>query len=736
MNKRLYKLMDWAFIEEVIYSECAHPQDLLGPHAKGQTTLLQAFFPGSDSVVVKWKDRGETGGVCETKMEVADDDGFYAQLLPTKDPGPYTYVVTYEKRQEDGKTLKKKVLRCGDPYRHKEIIRESDIAKFTEGTSLNADEILGSHVMTHDEEEGTLFAVYAPNAMRVSVVGDFNSWDGRIHQMCRRGDTGVFELFVPGVAAGEKYQYEIKFRNYEIHRSADPFAVEVSRDNEFMSVVGGKAASSLSPLSSKKKNLKDQPVSVFQVNPYSYVNEECSAFARMDKELVTVCKECGYTHVSIGNILSSSRKASDKIMSYFAVDTRLGSSEEFAALVKDLHSAGVGVILDWVPSYFASEEGALVRYDGTGLFEHIDPRQGYAADIDACLFNYSSNTVCNFLLSSGARLVRTYGLDGLRIYGTARMMYLDYSKTDWVPNIYGGNENIDAIAFLKKFNSEITKKFPGLILIAEDSSLHQGITDPVADGGLGFDLKWNEVFYDDYRGFIGLDPLYRGKNLHLLPDGFTYAFVEDYILPFAGREKTAEIGEFSTLLTGDDESIKSQIRLSLGYFFAHPGKKLTGLDVKAGDIRLIAALNDLYKKEPALHKNESDPECFEWLSNMNSDQSCVSFVRKTDDPEDMLVMVINFSGIEQEFRTGVPYEGKYKEIFTTDDKAYGGSSSVSRTVRKATDKRLDGRTQSISVKIRPQSMIIMKFIPYTEEELEKVIEQRIRSYTPIKKSKK
>ena len=316
------------------------------------------------------------------------------------------------------------------------------------------------------------------------------------------------------------------------------------------------------------------------------------------------------------------------------------------------------------------------------------------------------------------------------------MMYLDYSKSDWVPNIYGGNENIDAIAFLKKFNTEITKKFPGLILIAEDSSLHQGITDPVADGGLGFDLKWNEVFYDDYRGFIGFDPLYRGKNLHLLPDGFTYAFVEDYILPFAGREKTAEIGEFSTLLTGDDESIKSQIRLSLGYLFAHPGKKLTGLDLKAGDIRLISALNDLYKKEPALHKNESDPECFEWLSNMNSDQSCVSFVRKTDDPEDMLVMVINFSGIEQEFRTGVPYEGKYKEIFTTDDKAYGGSSSVSRTVRKATDKRLDGRTQSISVKIRPQSMIIMKFIPYTEEELEKVIEQRIRSYTPIKKSKK
>ncbi len=736
MNKRLYKLMDWAFIEEVIYSECSHPQDLLGPHAKGQTTLLQAYFPGSDSVVVKWKDRGEPGKPCETKMEVADDDGFYAQLLPTRDPGAYTYVVTYEKRLEDGKTLKKKVLRCGDPYRHKNIIKDSDIARFVEGTCVDADSILGAHVMTLDEEDGTLFAVYAPAAMRVSVVGDFNSWDGRTHQMCKRGESGIFELFVPGVSEGEKYQFEIKFRNYEIHRSADPYAACVSADNEMISVVSGEKTAKVTPLSNSKKKLKETPISVFQADPYSYVGEGSSAFARMDKELVSYVKECGYTHVSIGNILSSSRKSSDKILSYFAVDTRLGTSEEFASLVNDLHQAGIGVILDWVPSYFASEEGGLSGYDGTGLYEHIDPRQGYAADIDACLFNYSSNTVCNFLLSSGSRLVTKYGLDGIRVYGTARMLYLDYSKTEWVPNIYGGNENIDAVAFLKKFNTEMAKKFPGLLLVAEDSSLHQGITDPVSDNGLGFDLKWNEVFYDDYRSFIGYDPLYRGRNLHILPDSFTYAFVENYILPFSGREKTSEIGQFADLLTGDDDSKKAQLRLSLGFLFAHPGKKLVGMDTHAGDSKLMAALNELYRKEPALYKNESDPECFEWLSNMNGDQSCISFVRKTDDPEDMLVMVVNFSGIEQDFRTGVPYEGKYKEIFTTDDKAYGGTSSVSRTVRKATDKRLDGRTQSISVKIRPQSMIIMKFIPYTEEELEKVIEQRIRNYTPIKKSKK
>ncbi|MBO4882561.1 MAG: alpha amylase C-terminal domain-containing protein [Lachnospiraceae bacterium] len=735
MNKRLYKLMDWAFIEEVIYSECSHPQDLLGPHAKGQTTLLQAYFPGSDSVVVKWKDRGETGDYCETKMEVADDDGFYASLLPTKDPGAYTYVVTYEKREEDGRTLKKKVLRCGDPYRHKDILKESDIRKITEGTCTDAQSILGARTMTLDGEEGTLFAVYAPSAMRISVIGDFNSWDGRIHQMCRRGDLGVFELFIPGVKEGDAYCYEIKYRNYEIHRSVDPFASKISADNEFTSVVGGKASKALKPLSNAKEK-KYCAFSIYQADPYRYVSGDASAFANMTEALESVCKECGYTHVSIGNILSSSRRSSDKTISYFAVDPGLGSEEEFVSLVKTLHEAGVGVILDWVPSYFASEDCGLYRFDGTGLFEHFDPRQGIAYDIDACLFNYSSEFVSNFLMSSGFGLVERFGIDGLRVIGLARMLYLDYSKTEWVPNIYGGNENIDAIAFIKKFNSEIRKKYPGFILIAEDSSLHPGITDPVSDDGFGFDYKQNDVFFDDYRNFIGMDPLFRGPNLHCIADAFTYAFVDDYILPFAGKEKTAELGPVKELLQGDDAAKESQLRLSLGYLYTHPGKKLLGEAFGTEYSKILSDLNSLYENEPALRYNESDPECFEWLSNMNEEQCCIAYVRKTDDPEDMLVVIANFSGIEQNFQTGVPYEGKYKEIFTTDDKAYGGTSSVSRTVRKATDKRLDGRTQSISVKIRPQSLIIMKFIPYTEAELEKVIEQRIRNYTPIKKSKK
>ena len=694
--------MDWAFIEEVIYSECSHPQDLLGPHAKGQTTLLQAFFPDSDSVVVRWKDRGETGDFCETKMEVADDDGFYASLLPTKDPGAYSYVVTYEKREEDGRTLKKKILRCGDPYRHREILKEADIRKITEGSCTDAQSILGARTMTLDGEEGTLFAVYAPNAMRISVIGDFNSWDGRIHQMCKRGDLGVFELFVPGVKEGDRYRFEIKYRNYEIHQTADPFASVISADDEFTSVVGSNRSGSVKPLSSGKE--KGCPaLSIYQADPYRYVSSEASAFVNMASDLLSVCSECGYTHVSIGNILSSSRRSSDKIISYFAVDPRLGTEEEFASLVKSLHDAGVGVILDWVPSYFASEAGGLYRFDGTGLFEHFDPRQGIAYDIDACLFNYSSEFVSNFLMSSGFGLADRFGIDGLKVVGLARMLYLDYSKTEWVPNIYGGNENIDAIAFIRKFNTEIRKKYSGIILIAEDSSLHPGITDPVSDDGFGFDYKLSEVFFDDYRNFIGMDPLFRGPNLHCIADAFTYAFVDDYILPFAGKEKTAELGPVKELLPGDDTAKESQIRLSLGYLFTHPGKKLLGDCFDKSYSKILSDLNGLYQTEPALRCHESDPECFEWLSNMNEEQCCIAYVRKTDDPEDMLVVIANFSGIEQNFQTGVPYEGKYKEIVTTDDKAYGGFSSVSRTVRKATDKRLDGRTQSISVKIRPRT---------------------------------
>ena len=736
MNKRLYKLMDWAFIEEVIYSECSHPQDLLGPHAKGQTTLLQAYFPGAQSVVVKWKDRGEPGKPSETEMEVADDDGFFAQLLPTKDPGLYTYVVTYEERQTGGKTLKKKVLRCGDPYRHTFLLNDKDVAGFIEGKCLNASSLLGSHFMEHDGEEGTLFAVYAPNAMRISVVGDFNSWDGRLDQMCRREDSGIFELFIPGVKPGDKYQYEIKFKNYDICRKSDPYAEEMIIENGLVSVVPESNSSvKCNPLSGKKPVDKNTALCIYQVNPYDYVNETSSAFAKMISEIPAFCVSSGFTHVCMGNVLTSSQCMTDKNISFYAVDKRLGSSDELKSLVNSLHDAGIGIIFDWVPSYFAHDEGGLVFFDGTGLYEHIDPRQGYASDIDACLFNYSSNTVSNFLLSSGFRLADEFGADGIRMCGIARMLYLDYSKTDWVPNIYGGNENLDAIAFIKEFNTKIRSKYPGLILIAEDSSLHQGITDPIEENGLGFDYKWNEVFFDDFREFICMDPLYRGRNLHLLPDELTYAFVEDFILPFAGREKASQIGRIYDLLPGDDQMKMAQMKLAAGYLFSHPGKKVIGAaDEITG--KLLKDLNDLYEKEPALSRNEYDPENFEWLSNMNADQACVSFVRKTDDPEDMLVFIANFSGIEQSFSTGVPYEGKYKEIFTTDDKAYGGFSSVSKTVRKATDKRMDGRTQSISVKIRPLSMIIMKFIPYTEAELEKVIEQRIRNYTPIKKSKK
>ena len=736
MNKRLYKLMDWASIEEVIYSECSHPSDILGPHLKGQTTLVQAFFPDSDSVVIRWKERDEKGKPSETKMEVADDDGFYAQLLPTKDPGAYSYVVTYEERLEDGKTLKKKVLRCGDCYRHKTIISDEQIKKYLEGSCPEASDFLGAHTMTLDSEEGTLFAVYAPSAMRVSVIGDFNSWDGRTHQMNKRGESGIYELFVPGVNKGDRYQFELKFKNYEIHRTSDPYATRIDENEKLVCVVSGNSLDKPGNLIPKKAPGRDDALSIFQADPYRYIDGKRSAFENMKDILPGICKKGGFTHVCLGNVLSSSGRRSDKVLSYFATDERLGNSDELVSLITSLHESGIRVILDFIPSYFAPDSGALSRFDGSGLYEHIDPRQGYAADIDACLFNYSSNTVMNFLMSSGIGLIKNFGADGLRMCSIARMLYLDYSKSEWVPNIYGGNENLDAISFIKKFNAEIKKLYPGILLIAEDSSLHQGITDALSENGFGFDYKWNEVFYDDFRNFICMDPLFRGPELHLLADSMTYAFVDDYLLPFSGREKTFEIGDLYELLPGDEQSKKAQIRLALGYLYSHPGKKLIGFDHDDDIAKMLSDLNDLYKKEPALYRSESDPECFEWLSNMNSEQACVSFVRKTNDPEDMLVFVFNFSGIEQNFSTGVPYEGKYKEIFTTDDKAYGGTSSVSRTVRKASDKRIDGRTQSISVKIRPQSMIMMKFIPYTEAELEKVIEQRIRNYTPIRKSKK
>ena len=720
MNKKLYKLMDWAKIEEIIYSESDNPGFLLGPHKSGNNTLIQAYFPGASEVKIEWKSPASVSDIKVTQMEIADDDGYFAVLLPEKGVSDYKYLVKYDDRE----------LKTGDPYRHSRILKDSEIKKFREGKLLNAGDIFGAHVTEHEGEEGTYFAVWAPNAMRVSVIGDFNVWDGRIDQMTRV-DNDFFEIFIPDVSYGSKYQYEIKLKGDKILKKNDPYGVifsdgvsTVSEDKDFKWTD--------KTFLSKKRTFKDMIIYELTDNHFS---GDPKKFKKEIASLVNTLKDNGYTYVLL-NASESADPYGGGCASFFNVGNAFGSSYQLKLAVNSLHEEGVRVIFDWMPAGFAKEGYGLSFFDGTCLYEHHDPKQGLSSDGKRGLFQYGRGEVKSFLLSSGLKLLRDYHADGISIAGVAQMLYLDYGKRqgEWIPNIYGGNENIEAIEFIKEFIKEAKKINASAVIMAEDSSTHKNITAG-GEEGIGFDIKWNEGFLSEYFDFISHDPIERGEQLYEITDELVYSFAERFAIPLSDGLLLNNRGVLD-LFPGNEAQRLASLRMSLAYAYMHPGIKIISQAFDDSCKELLAELNELYLNEPALCAGNEDQESFEWLSNMNREQCCISFIRKTDDPEEMLIAAVNFSGIEQAFTTGVPYEGKYKELINSDDKSYGGTGTVNSQVKRAIDKQSDGRAQSITIKLAPLSVSIMKFIPYTETELAKVIEERIRRNTPIKKSGK
>jgi len=724
MNKKLYKLMNWADIEEIIYSECDHPQDLLGPHKHGSQTLIQAYFPGAKKSSIKWV--SQSGNTTVSPMEIADDDGYFAILLPEKNVNNYTYKVTYE-----GEGIEDKVCYLGDPYRHGAVIKDADIKKFETGKLLNAQEYFGAHVMELDGERGVNFTLWAPFAMRVSVVGDFNGWDGRIYQMKRRAG-GVFELFIPGNLENQKYRYEIKLKGDVILKKNDPFA---SRIENGVSVISDESEFCWTDKAfiSKKKNQKD--MLIYEVS--------CDRFSSNAKQLkkdianlIAEIKESGYTCALLS--VQAFYDRSERICSnFYEINPGIGYKNNLKLIVDSLHKEGISVVFKWMPSGFGLEEAGLKCFDGTYLYEHQDPKQGLSKDGKRGLFQYGRGEVISFLLSNGLYFLKEFHADGICVSGVAQMIYLDYGKGpgEWIPNIYGNNENLEAISFLKEFIKEAKAFRKDILVMAEDSSAHQGMTVSQEHNGYGFDYKWNEGFIGEYFDYISHDPIERGGLQNKLTDELVYSYAEKFILPLTD-ELLVKGGGLLDLFPGTEEQRLSSLRLSLCYSYLHPGYKLVSESFSKASEGLCAALNKLYTSEPALSAENENPESFEWLSNLNREGCYVSFVRKTDDPEDMIVCVANFAGIEQTIKTGVPYEGKYKEILNTDYKLFGGSGVANQQIKRAIDNQSDGRAQSITVKLAPLSVSVLKFIPYTETELAKVIEERIRRNTPIKKSKK
>lgn len=759
MTKKLYKLMNWPQIEAIIYSECDNPHELLGPHKVGSQTLVQAFFPGATEVKMQWDAKSSKLKEAIT-MEMVDDEGYFAVLIPALNLPAYHYEVTYE----DGDKMV-----SGDAYRHEPQITHKDTDKFKNGIHYTIYEKLGAHPMVLNGEEGTYFAVWAPNAMRISVVGDFNNWDGRIHQMRRLWDSGIFEIFVPGAKVGANYKFELKLKSGLTYLKADPYgnAAQLRPDNASVIADISHFEWEDGDFIAKREAFQgnNAPVSVYELYLGSFVSPKEGAdyanYREIAPKVIAYVKEMGYTHVELMPVMEHPFDASwgYQVIGYYAPTARYGSPEDFMYFVNELHKAGIGVILDWVPAHFPRDTYGLSNFDGTCLYEHQDPRQGFHPHWGTLIYNYGRPEVSNYLIANALFWVEKFHADAIRMDAVASMLYLDYGKNDgeWVANMYGGNENLEAIELMKHLNSILKKRNPGVLSIAEESTAFPLVTGALDEGGLGFDLKWNMGFMNDYLDYIKYDPYFRSHHHGELTFSMIYAYSEKFVLVFSHDEVVHGKATLIGKMPGEREQKFANLRLSYGYMMTHPGKKLLFMGQDIGEFdewnenrqvqwelrnvpehegiaMLVKDLNHLYRNHSAMYELDDRADGFEWINNISANDCYLSYLRKGSKPEDTLLVVANFSGVEKDITTGVPFEGKYKEILNTDDKKYGGSGVTNPKVKQAVDTEWDDRRQSVTVKLAPLSLSILQFEPYTEEELQKVIAQRIRKNTPVKKT--
>lgn len=731
MTKKLYKMMNWPVIEEIIYSESQDPHATLGPHVQGNGTLIQAFFPGAQKVTLQL-----TKDMSEKEMELADDDGFFAVWLPTKNVGEYQYIVSYENGS---------VETMQDAYRHECLITAEDEEKFARGVHYTVYEKLGAHPMSLDGEDGVYFAVWAPNALRVSTVGDFNHWDGRVHQM-RKLPGGIFEIFIPGVKAGDNYKYEIKLKTGLTYLKADPYGNAAQLRPETASVVADLRNFKWEDKEFIKKRKTFQkenvPISVYELYLGSFLapkdDEEYANYREIADKLIPYVKEMGYTHVELMPVMEHPLDASwgYQVIGYYAPTARYGTPEDFMYFVNELHKAGIGVILDWVPAHFPRDIYGLSSFDGTCLYENPDEQRRSHPHWGTLVFDYGRPEVSNYLIANALFWVEKFHADGIRMDAVASMLYLDYGRNpgEWTANIYGGNENLEAVELIKHLNSMMGKRNPGVLRIAEESTAWPMVTGRLEDGGLGFDLKWNMGWMNDYLDYIKYDPYFRSHHHSELTFSMIYAYSEKFMLVFSHDEAVHGKSSMLGKMPGEREQKFANLRLTYAYMFTHPGRKLLFMGQDIGEFSewnemrrtewellkypdhkgmaaLVKKLNELYTTKPALYEWDDKPEGFAWINSINSAENLLTFMRRTRKKESLLVVAANFSGVEKQVKIGVPYEGSYKEILNTDAEEFGGSGMVNKRAKRAVKKEWDDRPYSVSITLAPLSASILEFRP-------------------------
>ena len=723
--------MDWPEIEAVVYSEEYAPREILGPHVTGDGVLVQCFFPGADKVTVKTTKDGR-----EYPMSKEDDAGYFAVLLSGRKIPEYTYLVEQEGEQ----------IECYDAYAFPCQITLEEEQKFINGICYDIYEKLGAHPMTVNGVDGVYFAVWAPNAARVSVVGDFNHWDGRVYQMQRLSVSGIYELFIPQIPVGSLYKYELKLKDGLTYLKADPYANQAELRPATASVVADLTKyiwKDQTWMKERKKiQTEDAPMFVYEMHLASWKKPEDGRefynYRELAPMIVAYVKEMGYTHVELMPVMEHPFDASwgYQVTGYYAPTSRYGSPEDFMYFVDTLHQAGVGVILDWVPAHFPRDTFGLANFDGTCLYEHLDPRQGYHPHWGTLIYNYGRPQVKNFLIANALFWTEKFHADGIRFDAVASMLYLDYGKNDgeWVANIYGGNENLDAVELLKHLNSIFKKKHPDALLIAEESTAWPRVTGSVdTEDGLGFDYKWNMGWMNDFIGYMSNDPYFRGAHHNELTFSMVYAYSERFMLSLSHDEVVHQKGSLLEKMPGTEEKKFANLRAAYGFFMAHPGKKLLFMGQEYGQVHewaenkaldwedlekpahrqmqnYMKALIQLYKTHPALWKLDYDSDGFEWINCVEWEKSMVTFLRKSKKQEDTLVVICNFSDVAyEEELVGVPYAGKYKEILNSDAKEYGGTGVVNPRVKIAKKEETDDRPYTIKVKVAPLSVAIYSF---------------------------
>ena len=709
----------------------ANPFGVLGMHGGGSEPLrVNVFAPAAASVTVLRKPGDEE----VVELAKVHPEGFFSGILPDGSQ-------RFDYRLRLGAGPESRIVE--DPYAFGPVLGELDEHLFAEGRHLELYKRLGSHPILHEGVEGVAFALWAPNARRVSVVGGFNAWDGRRHPMRRRLGGGLWELFIPGLASGEVYKYEIVGVHGEVlPLKADPVAQAHENPPATASIISGEPRHEWRDTDwlSRRADLQrvDAPISIYELHLGSWRrggSGETLDYKAIADHLIPYIHEMGFTHVELLPVTEHPFSGSwgYQPIGLFAPTRRFGPPEAFARFVDRLHQAGIGVLIDWVPAHFPSDAHGLVRFDGTALYEHEDPRLGFHHDWNTLIYNFGRTEVANFLQASALYWIDQFHIDGLRVDAVASMLYLDYSRKpgEWIPNRYGGNQNLDAMEFLRHTNGRIAERHPGALTIAEESTAFPGVSRPLEQGGLGFHFKWNMGWMHDTLEYMSRDPIHRRHHHHQMTFGMVYAYSENFVLPLSHDEVVHGKGSLLGKMPGDRWQKFANLRAYYTFMWAHPGKKLLfmggefaqerewnhdqSLDwhllddpMHAGVQRLIRQLNGLYRDLPALHELDCEPAGFEWIESNDADNSVFSFLRRGRGDAKPVLVICNFTPmVRHGYRIGAPTPGRWRTILNTDDPSFAGSSVGNPDAIATQPVEWHGRSHSIELDLPPLGALLL-----------------------------